>query len=104
MLSATSTKWAPWYVVPADRKWFARICAAAVLAHALMDIDPQYPEVGEETRKELLVIKRELEQEAPAGAAADPYTSRHPSAARATDRPTKKTKTKTKTKAKKQHG
>src|SRR5690242_19719463 len=50
MLSATSTKWAPWYVVPADRKWFARICAAAVLAHALMDIDPQYPEVGEEAR------------------------------------------------------
>ncbi|WP_328757902.1 MULTISPECIES: polyphosphate kinase 2 family protein [Streptomyces] len=105
MLSATSTKWAPWYVVPADRKWFARICAAAVLAHALMDIDPQYPEVGEETRKELRVIKRELEQEAPAGAAADPYTSRHPSAARATDRPPKKTsKTKTKAKTKKQHG
>ncbi|MFF4133847.1 polyphosphate kinase 2 family protein [Streptomyces mirabilis] len=102
MLSATSTKGAPWYVVPADRKWFARICAAAVLAHALMDIDPQYPEVGEEARNELLVAKRELEQEAPAGAPADPYTSRHPSASQATDRQTKKTKTKAKTK--KQHG
>ncbi|MGC5006769.1 polyphosphate kinase 2 family protein [Streptomyces sp. DT203] len=91
MLSATSTKWAPWYVVPADRKWFARICAAAVLAHALMDIDPQYPDVGEEARKDLLITKRDLEQEAPAGAPADPYASRHPSAARATgrrDRPT----------------
>ncbi|MFE2515092.1 polyphosphate kinase 2 family protein [Streptomyces mirabilis] len=104
MLSATSTKWAPWYVVPADRKWFARICAAAVLAHALMDIDPQYPEVGEEARKELLVTKRELEQEAPAGAPADPYASRHPSTAQATDRPTKKAKTKTKRKAKERHG
>jgi PPK2 family polyphosphate:nucleotide phosphotransferase len=32
MLSATSTTWAPWYVVPADRKWFMRICVAAILA------------------------------------------------------------------------
>ncbi|MEV7870786.1 polyphosphate kinase 2 family protein [Streptomyces sp. NPDC088124] len=82
-LSATSTKWAPWYVVPADRKWFARICAAAVLAHTLMDIDPHYPEVAEEARKDLLVTKGELEREAPSGAPADPYADRHPSATRA---------------------
>jgi PPK2 family polyphosphate:nucleotide phosphotransferase len=86
MLSATSTKWAPWYVVPADRKWFARICAAAILAHTLMDIDPHYPDVGEEARKDLLVTKRDLEREAPAGAPADPYTDRHPSSARAAGR------------------
>ncbi|MGW5848743.1 polyphosphate kinase 2 family protein [Streptomyces sp. NPDC055254] len=78
MLSATSTKWAPWYVVPADRKWFARISAAAILAHTLMDIDPQYPDVGEERRKDLLVTRRALEKEAPAGAQADPYTSGRP--------------------------
>ncbi|MFJ8160261.1 polyphosphate kinase 2 family protein [Streptomyces sp. NPDC096136] len=78
MLSATSTRWAPWYVVPADRKWFARICAAAVLAHTLMDIDPQYPEVSPEVRKDLLVTKRGLEREAPAGAPSDPYAARHP--------------------------
>ncbi len=83
MLSATSTKWAPWYVVPADRKWFARISAAAILAHTLMEIDPQYPEVAEEARKDLLVVKRGLEREAPAGAPADPYAARHPSGARA---------------------
>ncbi|MFI7355720.1 polyphosphate kinase 2 family protein [Streptomyces avidinii] len=82
MLSATSTKWAPWYVVPADRKWFARICSAAILAHTLMEIDPQYPEVAEEVRKDLLVVKRGLEREAPAGAPADPYAARHPSGAR----------------------
>ncbi|MFI8301019.1 polyphosphate kinase 2 family protein [Streptomyces nigra] len=80
MLSATSTKWAPWYVVPADRKWFARICAAAILAHSLMDIDPRYPDVGKAAQKELLVTKGELEREAPAGASADPYADRHPSA------------------------
>lgn len=63
MLSATSTRWAPWYVVPADRKWFARVCAAAILAHTLMDIDPQYPDVGEEARKALLVAREDLERE-----------------------------------------
>ena len=41
MLSATSTSWAPWYVIPADHKWLARICAAAELAHTLIGIDPQ---------------------------------------------------------------
>ena len=45
MLSATSTEHAPWYVIPADHKWFARICAGAVLAHTLIDIDPQFPTV-----------------------------------------------------------
>ncbi|MEU1536100.1 polyphosphate kinase 2 family protein [Streptomyces fagopyri] len=80
MLSATSTTWAPWYVVPADRKWFARICTAAVLVHTLMGIDPQYPEVGDAARKELLAAKRKLEREAPAGLPPDPYAARHPSA------------------------
>jgi len=77
MLSATSTEWAPWYVIPADRKWFARICAAAVLAHTLIEIDPQYPTVSEDTRQQLAVVKRELEKEAPEGAPADPYTAAH---------------------------
>ncbi|MET7482989.1 polyphosphate kinase 2 family protein [Streptomyces sp. NPDC005538] len=81
MLSATSTAWAPWYVVPADRKWFARICTAAILAHTLIGIDPRYPEVGDAARKDLLTARRELEQEAPEGLPADPYAARHPSAA-----------------------
>ncbi|WP_037609416.1 polyphosphate kinase 2 family protein [Streptacidiphilus rugosus] len=77
MLSATSTPWAPWYVVPADRKWFARICAAALLVHTLMDIDPQYPEVDKKTRKALRAAKRDLEDEAPEGAERDPYAAEH---------------------------
>lgn len=77
MLSATSTEWAPWYVVPADRKWFARICAAAVLVHTLAGIDPQYPTVDAEARKQLRLVRRDLEAEAPPGAEADPYEAEH---------------------------
>ena len=77
MLSATSTERAPWYVIPADHKWFARICAAAVLAHTLIEIDPQYPTVGKDARASLADAKRELEAEAPEGAAPDPYAAAH---------------------------
>ena len=73
MLSHTSTEWAPWYVIPADRKWFARIGAAAVLAHTLMDIDPRYPTVDKARRQELLEFKERLEGQAPEGAAPDPF-------------------------------
>ncbi|MGW2743953.1 polyphosphate kinase 2 family protein [Streptomyces sp. NPDC001450] len=78
MLSATSTDWAPWYVVPADHKWFARVCAAAVLAHTLIEIDPQYPRVSDETRRGLAEVRQELEREAPKGAAPDPYAASVP--------------------------
>ncbi len=73
MLSHTSTEWAPWYVIPADRKWFARIGAGAVLAHSLMEIDPRFPEVTAEQRHALLDVKQRLEAQAPAGAAGDPF-------------------------------
>ena len=73
MLSNTSTEWAPWYVIPADHKWFARICVSAVLAHTLMDIDPQYPTVDPDQERELLEVKGALEAEAPKGAASDPF-------------------------------
>ena len=73
MLSHTSTEWAPWYVIPADRKWFARIGAGAVLVQALMDIDPRFPTVTREQRDALTQAKRVLESEAPKGAASDPF-------------------------------
>jgi PPK2 family polyphosphate:nucleotide phosphotransferase len=73
LLSNTSTEWAPWYVIPADRKWFLRIGAAAVLINTLMEIDPRFPKVSEEKRRELLDIKQQLEDEAPDGAARDPF-------------------------------
>jgi PPK2 family polyphosphate:nucleotide phosphotransferase len=83
MLSATSTRWAPWYVIPADRKWFARICSGAILAHTLIEIDPQYPQVNADKRQQLLAVKHELEQEAPTGAPADPFAAKKEAKARA---------------------
>ena len=79
MLSATSTPWAPWYVIPADHKWFARICAAAVLGHTLVGLDPRFPQVSDEEKQELRTVKKELEAEAPKGAPADPYAAAHKS-------------------------
>ncbi|MEV4262595.1 polyphosphate kinase 2 family protein [Kribbella sp. NPDC049584] len=73
MLSRTSTDWAPWYVIPADRKWYGRIAAGAVLANTLIEIDPRYPTVGKKAREALQEIRRDLEAQAPAGAAADPF-------------------------------
>jgi PPK2 family polyphosphate:nucleotide phosphotransferase len=73
MLSNTSTEWAPWYVIPADHKWFARICVSHVLAHALIELDPQYPKVTPEQLREELEAKAELLAQAPEGAAADPF-------------------------------
>ena len=77
MLSHTSTEWAPWHVIPADRKWYARFAAGAVIAYALLEIDPLYPEVSKETRDGLQEIKKTLEGQAPEGAAADPFEVEH---------------------------
>jgi PPK2 family polyphosphate:nucleotide phosphotransferase len=73
MFSNTSTEWAPWYVIPADRKWFARTAAAAVIANALIEIDPQYPTVDEDARRDLEAKRIQLESEAPDGEAPDPF-------------------------------
>lgn len=74
MLSHTSTEWAPWHVIPADRKWFARIAAALVLVNTLVEIDPRFPQVGEDQRRALATVQEHLESEAPKGASADPNT------------------------------
>jgi PPK2 family polyphosphate:nucleotide phosphotransferase len=60
MLSNTSTPWAPWHVIPADRKWFMRLSAAAVIIDALMEIDPQFPAPTPEAREAMLQAKAEL--------------------------------------------
>jgi PPK2 family polyphosphate:nucleotide phosphotransferase len=69
VLSNTSTEWAPWHVVPADHKWFARLGAGGVILHELMRIDPRYPEVGPEKLRELQETRLALtESVAPDGA------------------------------------
>jgi PPK2 family polyphosphate:nucleotide phosphotransferase len=56
----TSTKWAPWYVVPADAKWFTRLAVAAIIAEKLIEMDPQFPTVSEEARQKMLAARAEL--------------------------------------------
>jgi polyphosphate:nucleotide phosphotransferase, PPK2 family len=73
VLSKTSTDWAPWYVIPADDKPFARAAAAGVLANALVEINPRFPRVSKEARDALGVAKVALGAEAPQGTAPDPY-------------------------------
>ena len=102
MLSATSTEWAPWYVIPADHKWFARLCAGAVIANALIEIDPRFPKVAPEARDALQEVKVQLEAEAPEGAAADPFAAEElEEAAKADGKHGKKARKKSGKKAKK---
>jgi PPK2 family polyphosphate:nucleotide phosphotransferase len=60
MLSHTSTTWAPWHVIPADHKWFARLATAAVLIRALVAIDPRYPDVAPDVREAMAQARRGL--------------------------------------------
>lgn len=48
VLNHTSTAWAPWYVIPADRKWFSRLAVAAVLVQAMRSLDLAYPKATAE--------------------------------------------------------
>jgi len=60
MIRETATKHAPWYVVPADNKWFTRVVVAAAVIDALADLDLAYPKVGEDKLKELAAAKDKL--------------------------------------------
>ena len=65
MIRHTATEWAPWYVVPADRKWFSRLIVSAVIIDAIQSIDPRFPEVDAATRSEFHKVKAALEAEVP---------------------------------------
>ncbi|MGA8149054.1 MAG: ADP-polyphosphate phosphotransferase [Gallionellaceae bacterium] len=64
-LSATSTKHAPWYVVPADDKENARLIIARVILDTFKALKMSYPKTDAERRQELLSIRQQLVQEAP---------------------------------------
>jgi len=59
----TATDHAPWYVVPADNKWFTRVIVAAAIIDALASLDLHYPKVSAEKRKQLAAVRRQLERE-----------------------------------------
>ncbi len=60
----TATPWAPWHVVPADRKWLTRLIVSATIIDALETIDPRFPEVDPDVRTEFEGLKKALDKEA----------------------------------------
>jgi len=60
MIRHTSTKHAPWYVVPADNKWFTHLVVAAAIVETLEALDLDYPEVDAAKRKELTAARKLL--------------------------------------------
>jgi len=62
-LSATSTKHAPWHIIPADHKWVARWVISEILSDTIQSLDLEYPKVTKEQRAALLKARKVLEQE-----------------------------------------
>jgi polyphosphate kinase 2 (PPK2 family) len=65
MLNATSTEAAPWYVIPADKKWFSRAVVADIIAARLRGLNLQFPKVSEKDARALAEARRQLEAESP---------------------------------------
>ena len=63
MFNHTSTEWAPWYVIPADHKWFTRLVVAGIIYAQLKALNLNYPKVSEAKRQELLQAKEMLESQ-----------------------------------------
>jgi PPK2 family polyphosphate:nucleotide phosphotransferase len=62
-LGATSTDWAPWYVIPADNKWVTRAVVADIVTTAITELGLKYPEVTDEQRKQLAEARKKLDAE-----------------------------------------
>jgi PPK2 family polyphosphate:nucleotide phosphotransferase len=62
-LSETSTKWAPWYVIPSDHKWVSRAMVAHVVTQAIEGLDLKYPEVSPAKKEQIALAKKQLEEE-----------------------------------------
>ena len=61
-LGATSTEWAPWYIIPADHKWVSRALVAKIITHTLEGLDMKYPEIDAKKRKEIEEARTQLEK------------------------------------------
>jgi PPK2 family polyphosphate:nucleotide phosphotransferase len=62
-IAATSVPWAPWYIVPADRKWAARLIVSAVLVETLEALPLRYPEPDPGQQENLALYRRQLMEE-----------------------------------------
>ena len=65
-IEATSTEKSPWYVIPADKKWFTRLAVSEIIVKKLESMDLRYPVLSAEHKAELLEAKKMLESEPPA--------------------------------------
>jgi len=63
MIQNTASKHAPWYVIPADNKWFTRLAVASAAIRALYSLDLQFPEVDKDKKKELEKVREALLQD-----------------------------------------
>jgi len=63
MLSKTSTEWAPWYIIPADKKWVAHALISQIIVNQIQKLDLKYPPVSDAQRETLAKAKRTLEKE-----------------------------------------
>jgi len=61
-IRATASRDAPWYVVPADNKWYTRVIVAAAIIDTLASLDLRYPKVSKAKRKELAAVRRALQR------------------------------------------
>lgn len=62
-INRTATREAPWYVVPADHKWYMRLIVSEIILHTLEEMNPRYPEVTKERLEEFAGYREELEKE-----------------------------------------
>lgn len=62
-INETSTDSAPWFVIPADQKWFSRVAAIQIIIDKLEEMNLQYPELAEKEKSALLESKVKLENE-----------------------------------------
>ena len=60
MIQRTATKYAPWFVIPADNKWFTRAAVAAAIIEALHELDLSFPDVDKAKKKELEAVRKSL--------------------------------------------
>jgi PPK2 family polyphosphate:nucleotide phosphotransferase len=67
MLEHTSTAWAPWYIVPADHKWFTRVAVASIIVTKLDALGLTYPQVSDEQRAHLAALGEQLTNQADQG-------------------------------------
>lgn len=60
MIKATSKDYAPWYILPADDKWFTRLCMSSIIQQQFEKINPQYPKISGQQELEILKVKEQL--------------------------------------------